>query len=197
MDQIVSPIVTPVIESLMVPVKKHLHYIFSSTKHVANMHTKLAELNATRSDVEDCKGRKESNSLKVPAKVPGWLEEVGKIDAQVKSIDSDVGSCFNLKVRHKLGRKACNLIQEINRLMEENSRIDWTDIPIPPAEVNSTKASTSTPSSDYNDFESRKSVYMEAFNALKADSKPHMIALCGMGGVGKTIMTKKTKEGRK
>ncbi|KAI3745758.1 hypothetical protein L6452_08165 [Arctium lappa] len=185
----------------MVPVKKHLDYLISSTKHVANMNTKMAELNATRSDVEDHKERNKSNSLKVPTKVPGWLEEVEKIDAQVKSIDSEVGSCFNLKGRHKLGRKACNIIHDINRLMEEKSRIDWTDIRIAPAEVNSTKASISTPSSDYNDFESRKScpiletlvdrqeiceVEVITFPALKflsLKALPMLLSLCKGGNV--------------
>ncbi|KAI3745755.1 hypothetical protein L6452_08162 [Arctium lappa] len=194
MDQIVGAIVTPVVDSLVVRVKKHLRYLIFCTKHVAKMRTKMEKLKATRLDVEGNMSYNKSNSLEVPKEVEAWLKEVGMIDAQMEIIPIDVGSCFNLKVRHKVGRKAFKIIQDIDRLMEEKSSINWTNNPITLAEVGSTKASTSTPSSDYNDFKSREPTYMKAFNTLKADNKPHMIALCGMGGVGKTKMTKKLQK---
>ncbi|KVH88708.1 Disease resistance protein [Cynara cardunculus var. scolymus] len=186
---------SPLVESLMVPVKKHLGYLISYKKYVRDMGTKMRELKATRLGVEDHINHNKSNSLKVPMEVSGWLEEVGNIEEQVlETIPSDVGSCFNLKDRHKLGRKAFKITQDIDRLKEEKSRIDWTDHPIPLAKVDSMKLSTSTPSSYHNDFKSREPTFMEALKALQPDNKTHMIALCGMGGVGKTIMVQKLKK---
>ncbi|XP_024961260.1 probable disease resistance protein At4g27220 [Cynara cardunculus var. scolymus] len=56
------------------------------------------------------------------------------------------------------------------------------------------KVSTSTPSSHHNDFKSREPTFMDALKALEPDNKTHMIALCGMGGVGKTIMMQNLKK---
>ncbi|KAI3745746.1 hypothetical protein L6452_08152 [Arctium lappa] len=195
MDQIVGAIVTPVVDSLMVRVKKHLRYLISCPKYVRDMRTKMEKLKTTRLGVEGDMNYNNSNSLEVPKEVDPWLEKVRMIDTQVETIPIDVGGCFNLKVRHKLGREAFKIIQDIDISMEEKASIKWTNNPITLAQVDSTKASTSSiPFRDYNDFKSRETTYMKAFNALKADSKPHMIALCGMGGVGKTIMTKSLKK---
>ncbi|CAH1441831.1 unnamed protein product [Lactuca virosa] len=51
--EFVSTIISPVIESLMVPVKKQLEYIFSSTKHVINMNTRMKQLDAASLDVKN------------------------------------------------------------------------------------------------------------------------------------------------
>ncbi|KAJ9541939.1 hypothetical protein OSB04_028445 [Centaurea solstitialis] len=191
---IVTAIVTPVVESLMVPIKKHLGYLISYTKYMRDMGTKRRLLEAKILGVENHVKWNKSNNLEVPTEVESWLEEVAKIDAQVKSIPSDVGSCFNIKLRHKLGRKAFKIIEEINRVIEENSTINWTDHPIPLGKVDSMKASTSTPPCDHNDFKSRERTFMEALKALQPDHKSQMIALCGMGGVGKTTMMEKLKK---
>ncbi|KAJ9550779.1 hypothetical protein OSB04_014824, partial [Centaurea solstitialis] len=192
--EIVTAIVTPVVESLMVPIKKHIGYLVSCTKYVRDMGTKMHLLKAKRLGVENQLNWNKSNNLEVPPEVNGWLEEVVKIDAQVESIPTDVGSCFNLKCRHKLGRKAFKIIEKINRVIDENSIINWTNHPIPLGKVDSMKPSTSTPSSHRNDFKSRERTFTEALKALEPDHKSHMIALCGMGGVGKTTMMEKLKK---
>ncbi|KAL7612395.1 hypothetical protein Lser_V15G04871 [Lactuca serriola] len=56
------------------------------------------------------------------------------------------------------------------------------------------KASTSTPSSEHNDFQSREVTFTETLKALGVNHKAHMIALCGMGGVGKTTMMQRLKK---
>ncbi|KAJ9542287.1 hypothetical protein OSB04_028793 [Centaurea solstitialis] len=195
MDAIVGAIVTPVVESLLVPIKKHLRYLISCTKYVTSMHAKKRALNDAKVGVEKHMTTNKSNNLEIQTEVRGWLEDVGNINARVEGIPTDdVGSCFNIKVRHQLGRKAFKIIQEIDRLMEEKSRIDWTDHPIPLGKVVSMKESTSAPSNHHNDFKSREPTFMEALKALHPDHKGHMLALCGMGGVGKTVMVQKLKK---
>ncbi|KAL7616191.1 probable disease resistance protein At4g14610 [Lactuca sativa] len=51
--EFVLAIISPVIESIMVPVKKQLGYIFYSTKHVTNMNTKMKQLDAASLDVKN------------------------------------------------------------------------------------------------------------------------------------------------
>ncbi|KAI3745841.1 hypothetical protein L6452_08252 [Arctium lappa] len=130
----------------MVPIKKHLGYMISCKKHLRDMGTKRKDLDDKRVNVEEHKNRNKSNNLEVPAEVDGWLEKVRKIDEKAASISVDVGSCFNIKRRHKLGWKSFKIIEEINTLIQENNMINWTDHRIPLGKVNSNKASTSTPS---------------------------------------------------
>ncbi|KAJ9542209.1 LOW QUALITY PROTEIN: hypothetical protein OSB04_028715 [Centaurea solstitialis] len=191
--KIASAIVGSVVETLMVPVKKNLGYVISCTKNVRGMNTKIGELNHTKNDVETHMNRNESSNLEIPSRVPGWLKDVVDIDALVESFPNDVGSC-SLKSRHKHGKKALEIIENINGLIGEESRIKWSDHRIPLGKVDSMKASTSTPSSHHDEFESRQQTFLEALKALESDHKSHMVALCGMGGVGKTTMMEKLKK---
>nr|XP_043618904.1 disease resistance protein RPS2-like [Erigeron canadensis] len=135
------------------------------------------------------------NKLKVPDQVKGWLEDVQVVNAKVESLQEiSVGSCFSFKTRHGVGKRAFGLIQEIKHLKEEHTQIVWTNHPIPLGKVDSMKASTSAPPVDYqSDFESREDTFVKALKALEADHKSHVIALWGMGGVGKTTMMEKLK----
>ncbi|KAJ9541951.1 hypothetical protein OSB04_028457 [Centaurea solstitialis] len=56
------------------------------------------------------------------------------------------------------------------------------------------KAFISTQSGEHNDFKSRERTFIEALKALQPDQKSQMVALCGMGGVGKTTMMEKLKK---
>ncbi|KAI3745584.1 hypothetical protein L6452_07984 [Arctium lappa] len=144
--EIVTAIVTPVVQSLIVPIKKQLGYLISCKTYVRDVGTKIKDLDGKRVNVEEHMNHNKRNNLVVPTEVRGWLEKVVKTDEKVESISSDVGSCFNLKRRHKIGRKAFKIIEEINRLIEENNMINWSDHRIPLGKVDSMKASTSTPS---------------------------------------------------
>ncbi|KAI3745635.1 hypothetical protein L6452_08036 [Arctium lappa] len=158
------------------------------------MGTKRKDLDDKRVNVQEHKNDNERNICVVPTEVDGWLEKVRKLEEKAASISDDAGSCFNITRRHKLGRKAFNIIEEINSLIQGNDRINWTDRRIPPAKVNSKKTSTSTPSSHHNDFPSRERTFMEALGQLQPDHKSRIIALCGMGGVGKTTMMENLKK---
>ncbi|KAI3518064.1 hypothetical protein L1887_06432 [Cichorium endivia] len=65
----------------------------------------------------------------------------------------------------------------------------WTQDPVPVGTVGSINASTSITSCDnQDDFPLKEQTFTQALKALEANHKFHMIALCGMGGVGKTRM---------
>ncbi|XP_023760078.1 uncharacterized protein LOC111908482 [Lactuca sativa] len=190
-----NEIMKQVIPILMVPINDYLRYIISCMKYVRNMDIKMTELNAARFSVEEHMMRNTSNHLEVPTYVEGWLKDVGKIMAKSEKVLSEVVSCFNLKIRHKVGKNAFNIIEEIDSVMRRHSLITWTDHPIPLGKVlDSMKASTSTPSIEHNVFRSREVTFKEALKALGSNHKGHMVALCGMGGVGKTTMMKRIKD---
>ncbi|XP_023742243.1 disease resistance protein At4g27190 isoform X2 [Lactuca sativa] len=196
--EFVSAIISPFVESLMGPVKKQLGYIFSSTKHVRNMNTKMKQLDDTSRDVKKHMETNNINNLEIPARVTGWLEEVDKIKEDAQRISSSGAGCFNLKMRYREGRKAFKTMEEMGSLIEENSKIVWTNAQKPLGKVNSQNASTCALSD--NHFKSREKSFKDAVEFLQQDDTSQVIALCGMGGVGKTTMMeqlKKTAEDKK
>ncbi|XP_023766924.1 uncharacterized protein LOC111915504 [Lactuca sativa] len=191
---VVSVILKPVVETLMEPVKKHLGYLIYSTKHVRDMSSKMRELNAARHAEEDHLDRNTRTRLEISSQVRSWLEEVEKINAKVQTVPSDAVACCSLKIRHTVGREAFKLIEKIESATRQHSLITWTDQPIPLGKVDTMKASSSTPSSDHDDFQSREKTFIQALKALEPNNTSHMIALCGMGGVGKTTMMQRLKK---
>ncbi|CAI9266132.1 unnamed protein product [Lactuca saligna] len=187
-----NEIIKQVVPVLMVPINDYLRYLVSCRKYISDMDLKMKELKEAKDNVEEHKNHNISNRLEVPAaQVQSWLEDVEKINAKVETVSKDVGCCFNLKIRYRAGRDAFNIIEEIDSVMRRHSLITWTDHPIPLGRVDSVMASTSTLSTEHNDFQSREVRFSEALKALEAN---HMIALCGMGGVGKTHMMQRLKK---
>ncbi|KAI3745684.1 hypothetical protein L6452_08088 [Arctium lappa] len=182
--EIANAIADPVVKSLMDHVKKNIGYVISCTINVSEMKEKLVVLDHRKNDVQDFTVNFERNKLHIPSRVPSWLKEVEDIKAEVERFPRDVGSS-NLKDKHRYGKKAFKIIERINRLIDDESSIKWTDHKFP-VEVASMKASTSepslprhdskvpTPSCDDGDFQSRKRTFTEALEALESDDKSHM-----------------------
>ncbi|CAI9264701.1 unnamed protein product [Lactuca saligna] len=194
--EIVTAFIKEFVEPLMVPVKKHLGYMISCTKYVRDMSIKMRELNVARQGVEDHLKWNTRTRLKNSVQVRKWLEDVGQINEKVENISNNinnVGSCFNLKDRHMLGKKVSSLIEDIDSAKTQHSLIDWTNYPIPLGKVDSMMIPTSIRLSHHNDFQSRIPTFIEALKALGPNHKSHMIALWGMGGVGKTTMMQMIK----
>ncbi|KAJ9541990.1 hypothetical protein OSB04_028496 [Centaurea solstitialis] len=197
MAEFASAIVGPVVDSLMVPVKRHLSYLFLSTEHVRNMTARMKQLEGTSVDVKNHKDTNDINTLEIPARVPGWLEEVAKIKTDAETISRNENGCFNIKARHQMGRNALRTIQEIDRLLQEGLAFTWTDAQKPLGRVDTRSASRSAPSGGDGigeDFKSRATTFDDALKLLQQDHKTQVIALCGMGGVGKTTMMLQLKK---
>ncbi|KAF5444569.1 hypothetical protein F2P56_033693 [Juglans regia] len=89
----------------------------------------------------------------------------------------------HLKLRYSLGKKAQKNTRAINELLDEGGKYDRVFNIAPPLKVRSLSTER------FKDFESRKEMIQNVLEALR-DEKTDMIAICGMGGIGKTEMAK-------
>ncbi|XP_023760677.1 probable disease resistance protein At1g62630 [Lactuca sativa] len=186
------------LQSLMVLVKKQLGYLFSTTKHVRNMNTKMKQPDCTSRDV---KNHMETNNISnlemlTRACVTGWLKDVEKIKEDAQIVSSIRNGCFNLKMRYRGGRNAFKIIEEMGSLIEENSKIIWSDVQKPLGKVNSQNASTLAlwDGDAQNYLKLREKSFKDAPKFLQQDHTSQVIALYGMRGVGKTTMTEHLKK---
>ncbi|KAJ9560200.1 hypothetical protein OSB04_005360 [Centaurea solstitialis] len=200
MAEFVSVIFGTVVECLVAPVTKQLGYLFLSGKHVKNLGDGMKRLEGASADVENHKDRNKREDLEVPARVPGWLEEVAEIKTDADKITSSNGNtgCFNVKARYQMGRNAWKTAQEIERFLQEGLAFGWTDAQKPLGRVYTRRASMSSGGgggdSIGEDFKSRDRTFNDALELLQQDQKTRVIALCGMGGVGKTTMMEQLRK---
>ncbi|KAI3517939.1 hypothetical protein L1887_06186 [Cichorium endivia] len=86
--EFVSAIIGPIVETLLVPIKKHVGYFFYSRKHVSNMNSRIKELDEASNDVEKHVYTNDVSNLEIPTCVPGWLDKVEKIKEDAQKIPS-------------------------------------------------------------------------------------------------------------
>ncbi|KAI3724689.1 hypothetical protein L2E82_36475 [Cichorium intybus] len=145
----------------MVPVKKQLGYLFSSTTHVRNMTTKMTQLEGKRLDVQNHVNKNDMSNMEVPARVSDWLKEVENIKKDVQSISSTESGCFDIKMRYQVGRKAVKNTEVIDNLIKEWLEMRWSDAEKPLGKVNTFAPSVGDAQ---NDFKSREKIFNEALS---------------------------------
>ncbi|KAL4579074.1 hypothetical protein LXL04_015209 [Taraxacum kok-saghyz] len=119
-----NEIMKQVVPILMVPINRYLRYLILCTTYMRDMGIKMTELNDAKVSVKEKRRHNISNNLEVPAQVEGWLEAVENIITKVENVPHDTGSCFNLKIRHKAGRNAFEINEEIDSLMRRYKEIN-------------------------------------------------------------------------
>nr|GEY63301.1 NB-ARC domains-containing protein [Tanacetum cinerariifolium] len=216
--EIASAFVAPVVNALTVHITQKLRYITSSADLVEEMGKKMKVLEGQRTDNKKKMRSNRESRLETPTRVKEWLDEVKKIKIEVDKIlsgnpaststsdvedvqegsdnfpSNDIG-CFDVKKKYRTGRDALKLTKDIEALIEESNKMIWRDNQIPLGRVDS-KRPASTSSSGGNTqirFESRDKIFNDALKFLQDDDKTRVIALCGMGGVGKTTLMKQLK----
>ncbi|XP_076941335.1 disease resistance protein At4g27190-like [Bidens hawaiensis] len=193
----VNPIISPIVQHLMVPVKKHLGFLVSSTIYVKKMDARVKQLKNKTKEVQDEWRRAVENTEIVPERVEPWFEDVKNLIERSSVIEATI--CFNVTKRYKVGKQSYSILEEIQDLENRESKIVFSHTQTSLAEVgsNSTRLSTSTSElvGTQINFMSRDLIFNNALQSLQSNSESHkMIALCGMGGVGKTTMMEQLKK---
>ncbi|KAG7941830.1 hypothetical protein I3843_16G066700 [Carya illinoinensis] len=174
------------------PIREQFGYLIFYKRHIAILKEEFPRLREKEEAVKQSVLGAQWSQEVVPSEVKTWLTDVAKkIEEVQKFLEEDVktnmmclnGWCPDLKLRYSLGKKAQKNTQVINDMLKEGEKYDQVyNIKIP-LEVKSTSTEW------FKDFESRRSTIENVLEALR-DENINMIALCGMGGIGKTEMAK-------
>ncbi|KAB2607404.1 disease resistance protein [Pyrus ussuriensis x Pyrus communis] len=136
------------------------------------------------------------NGDEVKSVVQKWLKDADKAIIDAKRLNNEAGEdktchggcCPNLKWRYSLSKRAVKEAEEMNKLKEEK-RFETVSLQVnQPVEFESTMST-----GDFEAFEATRQAMDGVMKALKDDNIT-VIAVYGMGGIGKTTMVKHLAE---
>ncbi|XP_040998306.1 probable disease resistance protein At4g27220 isoform X3 [Juglans microcarpa x Juglans regia] len=188
-------IISLIVEYSVGPIGKQFGYLVFYKSSIVTLEEKFQRVLEKKEAVQQSVNGAQWNQEVVASEVKTWLTNVDKkIEEIQKFLGEDVkanrmclnGWCPDLKLCYSLGKKAQKNTQAIIQMLEEGEKYDRVYNIAPPLKVRPSSTER------FKDFESRKSTIQNVLNALKNDNID-MIALCGMGGMGKTKMAKEIK----
>ncbi|GJR86114.1 NB-ARC domains-containing protein [Tanacetum coccineum] len=180
--EIVSAIIAPVMNALMVHITQKLRNLTSSAERVEHMKNRMQVLEGQRAEIEVHVGDNKVNNRRIPPQVTPWLTKVEDIKKHVDKISSNNVGCFNVIKKYKAGEGALKLTKDIEDLITDYFSFFFFFVRASPG-IGSSR-------------EIRYSMSFAVPHHVMYDSSNSPL-LCGMGGVGKTTLMKQLKESAK
>ncbi|XP_027174342.1 disease resistance protein At4g27190-like [Coffea eugenioides] len=193
-QEIANSIVGTIVEKCINPILRQFQYLIFYKSNVQTLSDDIKKLEIKETEVQQKVNRAKDNAEEIKATVVDWLKRVEDVKKDAHTIfvgmETAKVNCFNivklpnLKSCYLLGRRAVKVTSVVEKLLEEGQFDEVGSI----APIGEMSLSESIPSLEEG-LVSRMSTKKELMEALKQE-KTNLMAICGMGGVGKTTLVK-------
>ncbi|KAB2006669.1 hypothetical protein ES319_D11G363100v1 [Gossypium barbadense] len=187
-----SNLVAGVVGYVFQKIRRNFSYVCRYRRIVSGFEKKVETLKDKRDRVLLDVDAARKNDENIYPEVNSWLAKADKmIDLELKEVKGledeaknkcFIGLCPNFKARYQLSKKAEEDAGAVDELLRPfgPDKVSYQDVPQPVVVV---------PPKDFDDFDSRKSVFNKIMEAVK-DPNLNIIGVYGMPGVGKTTLVK-------
>ncbi|GMN27826.1 hypothetical protein TIFTF001_041084 [Ficus carica] len=186
-------ILRPVCDCVFAPVRHQLEYLFSYKDKIENLENRCVELDEKINMIQSATERAKNKGNAIMGHVQDWqqkaIAEFGKANHFLRPApDHTRARCScrwplpNLALRRRLSKEAKEKAEEIERLISKADAFG-DNISFRPV------VKLSFEQKDFEKFETREETLSEMMEALR-NPEVRMIGLCGLGGMGKTMLVK-------